>query len=278
AALAQASAACNSVATLNDSRMPSAPVGSIGVVRPNAAMTSGCTLGMTNLSMRQPLAASAPADTADSTPAVSPPMSTMYLPEQIERDRISRTLPALSIVSATRNPAATLDSSINPMDLSAINQKIGRAELALGRRAAAPPYRCCHYRSNIICCSVTSATFPANGACRKAPIAFGAGSPMIWPADTRSPAFTFGRQAVPALCLSGNTSRVGSILPEYSGAGRSYCSTCSLRVRVLMGTCRPSRIPCGLMVIEPVHFNCCRRISALESSQASLGYSSSGQA
>ena len=76
--------------------------------------------------MRQPLAASAPAATAASTPAVSPPMSTMYLPEQIERDRISRTLPALSIVSATRNPAATLDSSINPTDFSAINQKMFR--------------------------------------------------------------------------------------------------------------------------------------------------------
>src|ERR1035437_1066457 len=120
AALAAASAACRSVATLNDSSTPSAPVGSHGVVRPSAAMTSGWTLAMTKLSMRQPLAASAPAATADSTPAVSPPMSTMYLPEQMERERMSRTLPALSIVSATRNPAAMLDSSIKPMDFSAM--------------------------------------------------------------------------------------------------------------------------------------------------------------
>ena len=52
------------------------------------------------LSMRQPSTASAPADTAASTAAVSPPMRTMYLPEQIERERSRRTLPAFSIMSA----------------------------------------------------------------------------------------------------------------------------------------------------------------------------------
>ena len=75
---------------------------------------------MTKLSIRQPPAASQPASTAAVTAAVSPPMSTMYLPEQIERDKIRRTSPALSIVSATWKPAAMLDSSINPTDFSAI--------------------------------------------------------------------------------------------------------------------------------------------------------------
>lgn len=44
----------------------------------------------------------------------------MYLPEQIDRDKYSLTLPAFSIVSATRKPAATLDISIMPMDFSFI--------------------------------------------------------------------------------------------------------------------------------------------------------------
>src|ERR1035441_10449306 len=75
---------------------------------------------MTKWSMRQPLAASEPAATAASTAAVSPPIRTMYLPEQIERDNIRRTLPAFNIVSATWNPAAMLDSSIKPIDFSII--------------------------------------------------------------------------------------------------------------------------------------------------------------
>src|ERR1035437_433759 len=75
---------------------------------------------MTKLSMRQPPAATMPAATAAVTAAVSPPMSTMYLPEQIERDKIRRTFPAFNIVSATSKPAAMLDSSIKPTDFSAI--------------------------------------------------------------------------------------------------------------------------------------------------------------
>src|ERR1035437_9623481 len=75
---------------------------------------------MTKLSIRQPPAAAMPASTAAVTDAVSPPMSTMYLPEQIERDKISRTLPAFNIVSATSKPAAMLESSIKPIDFSAI--------------------------------------------------------------------------------------------------------------------------------------------------------------
>src|SRR5208337_5297782 len=75
---------------------------------------------MTKWSMRQPLAASEPAATAASTAAVSPPISTIYLPEQIERDNSNRTLPAFNIVSATSNPAAMLDSSIKPIDFSII--------------------------------------------------------------------------------------------------------------------------------------------------------------
>src|ERR1017187_769552 len=75
---------------------------------------------MTKWSMRHPLAASEPAATAASTAAVSPPIRTMYLPEQIERDNIRRTLPAFNIVSATWNPAAMLDSSIKPIDFSII--------------------------------------------------------------------------------------------------------------------------------------------------------------
>ena len=39
-------------------------------------------------------------------------MSTMYLPEQMERESSSRTLPAFSMVSATWKPAATLESSM----------------------------------------------------------------------------------------------------------------------------------------------------------------------
>src|ERR1039458_6166247 len=109
-----------SVATLNDSMMPSAPFVSAGCVRPSATKTSGCKLAMTKLSIRQPPASMQPASTAAVTPAVSPPTSTIYLPEQMERDKISRTLPALSIVSATWKPAAILDSSINPTDFSAI--------------------------------------------------------------------------------------------------------------------------------------------------------------
>ena len=35
---------------------------------------------------------------------------------------------------------------------------------------------------------------------------------------------------------------------------------------------------CGFTVVGPVHFMFVRRISAFESSQASLGYNSSGQA
>src|SRR5215470_10028069 len=98
--------------------MPSAPVGSTGCVRPNATNTSGCTLGITNESIRQPFAACVPASTAACTPAVSPPIITIYLPEQMDRDSNSRTVPAFNIVSATSNPAATDDNSINPMDLS----------------------------------------------------------------------------------------------------------------------------------------------------------------
>src|ERR1039457_4987049 len=100
--------------------MPSAPVVSAGCVRPKATKTSGCKFAMTKLSIKQPPASTQPASTAAVTPAVSPPTSTMYLPEQIERDKSSRTLPALSIVSATWKPAAMLDSSINPTDFSAI--------------------------------------------------------------------------------------------------------------------------------------------------------------
>src|ERR1035437_9420430 len=117
---ATASAAWMSVATLKDSITPSAPLVSAGCVRPSATNTSGWRLAMTKLSMRQPPAAAVPASTAEVTDAVSPPMSTMYLPEQIERDKISRTLPAFNIVSATSKPAAMLDSSIKPTDFSAI--------------------------------------------------------------------------------------------------------------------------------------------------------------
>src|SRR5512140_2417521 len=81
-------------------------------------------LEMTNWSIRQPWAASAPASTAEDTAAVSPAMTTIYFPEQIERDSTSRTWPALSMVSATRNPAATLDSSMRPMDFSSIIQSV----------------------------------------------------------------------------------------------------------------------------------------------------------
>src|ERR1039458_10243809 len=109
-----------SVATLKDSMMPSAPVVSAGCVRPSATKTSGCKFAMTKLSIRQPPASTHPASTAAVTAAVSPPTSTMYLPEQMERDKRRRTLPALSIVSATRKPAAMLDSSIKPTDFSAI--------------------------------------------------------------------------------------------------------------------------------------------------------------
>jgi hypothetical protein len=42
----------------------------------------------------------------------------MYLPEQMERESISFTLPALSAESATENPAAMLESSMRPTDLS----------------------------------------------------------------------------------------------------------------------------------------------------------------
>src|SRR6516162_8012943 len=99
---------------------PSAPLVSAGCERPSATKTSGCRFAMTKLSIRQPPASTQPASTAAVTAAVSPPMTTMYLPEQIERDKISRTSPALSIVSATWKPAAMLDSSINPTDFSAI--------------------------------------------------------------------------------------------------------------------------------------------------------------
>ena len=88
----------------------------------------------------------------------------------------------------------------------------------------------------MICCSVTLEILPVSGACKIAPIWFGAGSPMICPAETRSPVFTFERHGVPALCLNGITRRFGSIFPVYSGAGKSYFSTCNFRVSVLMGT------------------------------------------
>ena len=120
AALAAASAAAMTPAMLKPSRMPRAPLGSDGWVRPMAAKTSGWIWVATMCSMRQPLAASMPAVMAASTPAASPPMRTMYLPEQIERDSSSRTSPDFSMVSATANPAAMLESSIRPMDFSFI--------------------------------------------------------------------------------------------------------------------------------------------------------------
>src|ERR1022692_4118225 len=92
-------------------------------LRQRSTKTSGCTLAMTNESMRQPLASCVPASTAACTAEVSPPIMTMYLPEQIERDKMSRTLPAFNIVSATTKPEATLDSSISPMDFSFISSE-----------------------------------------------------------------------------------------------------------------------------------------------------------
>ena len=62
--------------------------------------------------------------------------------------------------------------------------------------------------SKMICFSFTSRTTPLIGACKIAPSAFGAGSPMICPALTRSPTFTLEMHGVPALCLSGRMSRL----------------------------------------------------------------------
>src|ERR1019366_6925171 len=118
ALLAQASAARISVATLKDSRMPSAPSGGATDVRARAVITSGWILVITKLSIRQPVAASQPAAIALCTADGSPAISTMYLPEQIERDSTSRTVPAFRAASATRNPATTLESSTKPMDFS----------------------------------------------------------------------------------------------------------------------------------------------------------------
>ena len=98
--------------------MPSAPPNSGTCERPMAAMTSGWGFGKTYWAMRQPLATTAPAVTALSTASTGPQMTTMYLPEQMLRESTIPTFAALSMASATANPAATLVSSMMPMDLS----------------------------------------------------------------------------------------------------------------------------------------------------------------
>jgi hypothetical protein len=58
-----------------------------------------------------------PASTAAATEATSPETATRNYPEQMLRARSSFTDPAFSIVSSTRNPVATLDNSISPIEL-----------------------------------------------------------------------------------------------------------------------------------------------------------------
>jgi hypothetical protein len=54
---------------------------------------------------------------AAATEATSPETTTRNFPEQMLRAMSSFTDPAFSIVSSTRNPVATLESSINPIEL-----------------------------------------------------------------------------------------------------------------------------------------------------------------
>ena len=61
------------------------------------------------------------ADTLAFTAPTSPRTITMYLPEQMDRERSSSTAAAFSMVSHTWKPAAMLVSSINPIESFAMS-------------------------------------------------------------------------------------------------------------------------------------------------------------
>ena len=97
-----ASAPSTSDATLNDSTIPSAPSISVAAVPAIAGKTPAWTFGITNVSITIPVPATVPASTLERTAATSPPIITMYFPEQMLRERRRETSATFSIASATR--------------------------------------------------------------------------------------------------------------------------------------------------------------------------------
>src|ERR1022692_1867904 len=120
AAFTAASAPSISEATENDSTIPRASIASTFDAPLMAGNTDSCRFGITNESITEKWPALVPAETAACTAATSPRTITIYLPEQMERERTNSTLAAFSIASHAWNPAAMLVSSINPSELYAI--------------------------------------------------------------------------------------------------------------------------------------------------------------
>jgi len=165
-----------------------------------------------------------------------------------------RTLPAFNIVSATSKPAAMLDSSIKPTDFSIIlpfkhNSLVRDLPDGSGQRGV----QSCAQRIRGGLSDELASRDPVAG------LHFGQAG--------RAGAL-FERQQQPTGFEPARPQRRWKIIVMHVEFAREG----------LDGTWRPSRMACGFTVVGPVHFMFVRRISAFESSQASLGYNSSGQA
>src|SRR3989338_3583885 len=123
AAFTAASAASTRAETEKASIMPRASSPSTTVVPEMAGKTSGWIFGITKLSTSACAALEAPASTAALTSPTSPATRAIYLPGQIERDRISFILEVFSMASAASMPFATLESSTPPIAFSIMTLK-----------------------------------------------------------------------------------------------------------------------------------------------------------
>ena len=147
-----------SVATLNDSKMFNARWARAGCGTPSATKTSGCRMAMTKLAMRQPPAA-AHVGLHRGCPGrgVAPDQHHVFAGADRARQDQPHVARLEHGVRHLESRAAMLESSINPTDFSAI-------KLFLQNNVFLVHFA--HQLRQI-------------GACKIAPRAFGAGSPMI---------------------------------------------------------------------------------------------------
>src|ERR1017187_1626308 len=255
AAFTAASAPSISEATENDSTMPSASISSTFETPLMAGNTDSCRFGITNESITEKWPALVPAETAACTAATSPRTITMYLPEQMERDRTNSTLAAFSMASHDWNPAAMLVSSINPSELYAIV-----------------------YATISTNSGVTVRTLPSILECTSAPSLDASTRPTTCPFFTVWPCWTAGAAACPACWRILMRTMAGWCWTSWKGVSRSYSSTCKRRRNCASGTRRYSFMGWTTTGFCCTNFRPAARWSCLPWSQASLGYRSSGQA